>query len=202
AAVDGVAAARGSIEAVTQLIKSDGTPTKTEGLGVAIGTNWIDDTRLNPFKLASGRAPTGDGEVVIDKATVTDEHWTLGTQVRVLTKAGATTLTLVGTATFDSLDSRPGSTLVATNDPTAERLFAEPNRFDRVVVAGANGVSRAELTQHLSTTISSPGSGLEAVTGEQAAADQQVGLKDQLRSFDRFLLGFAYVALFVGMFIV
>ena len=42
---------------MTQLVEADGTTSATDGLGVTIGANWIDDERLNPFALSSGRAP-------------------------------------------------------------------------------------------------------------------------------------------------
>ena len=69
AAVEGVRSARGAIEGVVQLVKSDGTLTNTEGFDVAIGANWIDDARLNPFVLSSGHAPASAGEVVLDQRT-------------------------------------------------------------------------------------------------------------------------------------
>ena len=61
--------------AMTQLVEADGTTTATEGLGVTIGANWIDDERLNPFALSSGRAPLAAGEAVIDENTAEDQGW-------------------------------------------------------------------------------------------------------------------------------
>jgi putative ABC transport system permease protein len=202
AAVDGVDAARGSVQAPTQLVEADGTTTATDGLGVAVGANWIDDERLNPFSLASGRAPEADGEAVIDRNTATDQHWALGNQLRLLSKAGPITLTIVGTADYGDLGGVPGSSLVATDDATAQRLFAEPGRYDSIVVAGADGVAADDLAQRIAATVATPGSGLEAVTGAQDTADKQADLEQDLAFFNVFLMAFAYVALFVGMFII
>src|SRR5262245_51992414 len=69
ASVDGVDAARGSIQAPTQLVLADGSISETDGMGVTIGANWIDDERLNPFTISTGRTPAGDGEAVIDENT-------------------------------------------------------------------------------------------------------------------------------------
>jgi len=202
AAVYGVEAARGSIQGVTQLVEADGTTSATEGLGVTMGSNWIDDERLNPFSLSSGRPPSAAGEAVIDENTAEDQGWVLGDSIRVLTTAGPTELKLVGMATYGPLGGVPGSSLVATSDATAQRLFAEPGRYDSVLVAGAAGVTSADLTERIESSVASPGSGLEALTGEQDTADKQADFKDDLAFFNQFLMAFAYVALFVGMFII
>ena len=69
-----------------------------------------------------------------------------GLDVKVLTKTGPTSLTLVGTASYGAIDGIPGSSLVATNDATAQRLFAEPGKYDNVLVAGFGGRD-VELTK-------------------------------------------------------
>jgi putative ABC transport system permease protein len=202
AAVAGVDAARGSIQGVTQLVKADGTTSATDGLGVTMGANWIDDERLNPFSLSSGRAPRAPGEAVIDENTAKDQGRALGDSIRVLTHAGPAELTVVGTATYGALGGVPGSSLVATSDATAQRLFAQPGRYDSVLVAGAAGMTSAELTERIESSVASPGSGLEALTGDQDTADKQADFEDDLAFVRQFLMAFAYVALFVGMFII
>jgi hypothetical protein len=67
----------------------------------------------------------------------------------VLTKAGPHELTLVGTATYGDVDGLPGSTLVATDDATAQALFAEADRYDQVLVAAAGGVSPSALRDRI-----------------------------------------------------
>ena len=139
---------------------------------------------------------------MIDANTAEDQGWALGDPIRVLTKAGPTELTVVGTATYGELGGVPGSSLVATDDATAQRLFAEPGRYDSVLVAGAAGVTSAELAARIEASVAPPGSGLEALTGEQDTADKQADFQDDLAFFDQFLMAFAYVALFVGTFII
>jgi putative ABC transport system permease protein len=202
AAVPGVQAAAGAIESTIQLVKADGTLTTTEGLDTALGTNWIGNTRLNPFTLVSGHAPAAANEVVLDKRTADQQHWTLGAPVSVLTKAGPETLRLVGTARYGNFDGRPGASLIATDDETAQRLFAQPGKYDKVLAAAATGTTPAELDARIATAVATPGSGLEAVPAAQGTADEQAGLHDRLAFINQFLLAFAFIALFVGMFIV
>ena len=201
AAVDGVDVARGSITGVTQLVDADGTASAAQGFGATIGANWIDDERLNPFSLSSGRAPVA-GEAVIDAGTAEEQGWELGDSIRVLTQAGPADLTIVGTATYGELDGVPGSSLVATDDATAQRLFAQPGRYDSVVVAAEDGVTSDELAARIDAAVAVPGSGLEALTGATDTADKQADLKEELSFFSQFLMAFAYVSLFVGMFII
>src|SRR5687767_9715808 len=67
--VAGVAAASGTIEGFAQLVHADGTVGSLDGIGGTIGAMWIDDERLNPFDLSSGRPPAAPGEAVLDQGT-------------------------------------------------------------------------------------------------------------------------------------
>lgn len=202
AAVDGVAVARGSIQGTAQVVHADGSAQEGNGLGVTIGANWIADERLNPFTLATGEAPDAADEVVVDQRTADDEGWVLGDRITALTKTGPVDLTLVGTAGYGDVDGLPGTTLLATDDATAQRLFAENGRYDMIVVAAEDGLRSDELAERLSASVGATGSGLDIVTGEEDTADKQADLADDLSFFNSFLMAFAYVALFVGTFII
>ena len=198
--VDGVDAAAGSIEGLAQVVAADGTATKTDGIGGTMGVAWIEDERLNPFTLSSGRAPSGPTEIVLDQATVEDEGWTLGDTVGVLAKDATTQMTIVGTATFGDVEGIPGFTVIATDDETAQAMFAQPGTYDAIVVAADGSTTAAELASRLETEIGS--SDLEILTGAADTADKQAEFKEDMSFFNTFLMAFAYVALFVGMFII
>jgi putative ABC transport system permease protein len=199
AAVDGVAGAAGSVQGFAQLVDADGTASSLDGIGAVVGTNWIENPDLNPFDLATGRAPAGADEAVVDAAAAKAQHWSLGDRITVLGRTGASTLRLVGTARFGELDGLPGTTVVATADETAQRLFGEPGRYDSISVTASGGDARALATAVRSALGDDQ---LEVVTGEEQTADQQAQVKDDLRFFNTFLLAFAYIALFVGTFII
>jgi len=198
--VDGVEAVAGSIQGFAQLVKADGTVGSLDGLGVTIGSNWIDDEQLNPFRLGSGRSPTADNEAVLDRKTVEDNNWALGDEVTVIAKGAPETFVLVGTATFGEISGMPGATLVAVNGATAQRVFAEPGYYDVVTASAADGVDHAELSARVDAAL---GAGVYQVqTGEQNTATQQDQFREDLSFFNTFLMAFAYVALFVGTFII
>ena len=197
--VDGVDAAAGAIQGFAQLVRDDGAVATNE-LGATIGTAWIDDERLNPFQLAEGRAPESSNEAVVDRATVTDEGWTIGDTFTVLAKTGPLELTLVGEATFGEIDGIPGSTMIATALGTAQELFGEPGSFDTIVVAKTADVRADELAVALQSALADDQ--IEVLTGETDTADKQADLREDLKFFNTFLLAFAYISLFVGMFII
>ena len=68
ASVDGVDQVALRINGYAQLVGPDGEPVGDVSKSPAFGTNWVAVDELNPYKLASGRAPAGDDEIVIDKA--------------------------------------------------------------------------------------------------------------------------------------
>jgi putative ABC transport system permease protein len=199
AQLDGVASVAGSVEGFAQIERADGTTETSNGFGATVGVGWITDDELNPFTLADGEEP-GAGEVVIDRRTIDDEGWTLGDAVTVFGNDGAVELTLVGAATFGELDGLPGSTLVAVETSAAQAMFGEPGAFDTIVVNGDDSVSNDALAASITTALGD--STIEAITGEADTATAQQDLKEDLGFFNTFLLSFAYIALFVGMFII
>jgi putative ABC transport system permease protein len=68
------------------------------------------------------------------------------------------------------------------------------------VVAGTGDVTPDELAVRLQTELT--GAGVEVLTGEADTATKQSELRDNLAFFNSFLLAFALISLFVGMFII
>ncbi len=199
-AIDGVDTAVGSIMGMATLVAPDGKAAAGGGMGGTMGTNWVDDPRLNAFAIATGRAPQTADEVVLDQSTVNRDGRKLGDKVTVLAKGDPTTLTLVGTATFGDADGIPGSTLVATTDATAQTLFAQPGAYDSVVIASDGTQTPEALSARVGTVLGTER--FETLTGAADTANNKADLKQALGFFSTFLLAFAYISLFVGMFII
>src|SRR3954454_8913525 len=70
-AVDGVADAQPDItEDFTQIVGSDGKALGTPGRGApTFGASWIDNPKLEAFRIDDGSAPKSDKDVVIDRAS-------------------------------------------------------------------------------------------------------------------------------------
>lgn len=165
--VPGVADAQPSIVGFAQLIGANGTAVGGNG-PPRLGSNWIADPVLNPYRLAQGRAPSTDNEVVINRGAAKAGGLHLGDMVTVQTPA-AVRARIVGIATFAGSDGLGTATFTAFSLHGAERYLASGGTgVSSIVVRGQGGVSQAELASRVAKVLPT---GVEAQTG--AAATQQ-----------------------------
>jgi putative ABC transport system permease protein len=196
-AVDGVATAEPSIEGLGQIVAADGDPIGGNG-PPTVATNWIDDTELNPWQIAEGRAPEASGEVVIDRRAAEDGGLAVGDDAVVLTPAPVE-VQIVGVATFGDEDSLGATTYAAFTFGEAQRLLlGDEGVVSEIAVRAEPGISQADLVARLAPAL---GPDLQAITGEQLT-EEQVDLlgSDFLDLFEMFLLVFTGVALVVAGF--
>jgi putative ABC transport system permease protein len=200
AAVDGVALAEGSIQGYARLVAKDGEPIGDPEMGApTFGANWSDSDELNPFTLAEGRAPRTDDEVVVDKKSADDGKLRVGDTTTVLVQGPPQQVRVVGIVKFGEADSPGGASFVLFTTPTAQRLVAQPGRFDSVSVVAAEGLSQREVADRIAPVLPA---GVEVVTGEQITKENQDEIKEGLSFFNVFMLVFAVVALLVGSFMI
>ena len=196
--VDGVRAAEGAIFGYARLISKDGKALGNPATGApAIGSNWSENSTLNQFRLVSGSPPAADNEVVIDRKSARDGHFAVGDTATVLVQGGPQRVRIAGIARFGTADSPGGATVVAFRTPVAQRLVAEPGKYDAVDLVAASGVSQTELVKRLSAVLPS---GTEALTGKAITAETQSQIRKSLSFFNTFLLIFAVIAVLVGGF--
>ena len=138
--------------------------------------------------------------MVLDEATFDAQGRALGDTVGVLAKDATTDMTIVGTATFGGVKGLPGITVLATDDATAQAMFAQTGSYDSIVVASDGTTSPAELADAVRASVGSDQ--VEVLTGAADTAAKQADLRKDMGFFTTFLLAFAYIALFVGMFII
>ena len=97
-------------------------------------------------------------------------------------------------------DSLAGETTVFFTEPVAQELMlGQPDVFSVIDVKVADGTSFTEARDRIATAM---GLGYEVKTGEQLAEESAEGVKTFFQFFNYLLLGFAGVALFVGIFII
>jgi len=167
-------------------------------------------------------------EIVVDKASADAEDLKVGDDVIVTTAVGTGTYELVGIVTFGSVDSPAGSSMTAWATDVAQQVMGYGDSYFDVRVVADDGVSQEELVDNISRSLEvragvvagiskvagklgsqevSEGVAelkldLEVLTGEQLTEEDQNDIADQLGFFNTFLLVFAGVALFVGVFII
>ncbi len=194
-AVPGVAVASGAIFAPVSLLKGNG-----ERLGK--GFSFVTAVQPPPFENfspASGHLPAAAAQAALDQATADSYGVHLGDTLVVAGAAPARRYTVVGILRFAGSSSVGGAGAALLTLPEAQRAAGEPGSFDQINVAAAGGVSDTTLRDRLRAVLPAT---YDVRTGAQEAAQQTSDLQSALSPLRTFLLVFAYVALFVGAFII
>ena len=196
--VDGVAQAALEVTGYAQIVGPDGTTIGNQEQAPAFGFNWIDVAELNPYQIVDGTAPQRDGEVVIDRASADEGALQVGDQITVLTQLAPREFTLAGIATFGTADSPGGATAVLFTDDDAQHYLSAPGQVDGVAVQAVDGVSQDEIVARLENVVPE----LDVVTGATIVEEDQAAFAAAFGPFKIFLLVFAFVAVFVGAFMI
>ena len=199
ATVDGVDEIALRINGYAQLVGPDGEPVGDVANSPAFGTNWVVADDLNPYELSSGRAPSNDDEIVIDKASAEKARYQPGDVATVLTKSAPRQFTIAGIATFGTADSPAGATAVLFTDATATELLAAPGQADAIAVTADAGWSQADVAAAVQTAV---GDDVEVITGAALIAEDQASMADLLAGMSAIFVVFALVAVVVGAFII
>jgi putative ABC transport system permease protein len=196
--VPGVALARGSVTGFALILDKNGEPIQPGG-APTFGAS-VDDTRLSgDFVYRQGREPTRSSQVAIDARTAEQAGFLLGDRVDVVLQNGQQTFTLVGIIGFGETDSLLGATMAGFDLTTAQRVFDKVGMVDEVDVQAAPGVGAAELRDRIAATLPDE---VEALTGEQVAADGSAAVRDAMGVFTTVLLVFAGISVLVGSFVI
>ncbi|MFJ9447662.1 ABC transporter permease, partial [Kitasatospora sp. NPDC101235] len=196
AAVPGIKAAHGqvSLQNLT-VVDKDGKPVGPTTGAPTLGQNWYDDPQVH---LAQGHAPTKAGEIVLDQASARHKNIRLGDPLHILTPAGSTPGTLVGTVTFES--GNPGVTMAYLDTATAQKqLLGKPDQFTGITVDTAPGTSHTAAQTAIKAAL---GDGYSVATKEQQATTAAQQISSFLSVVTTALLGFAGLAVLVGIFLI
>ncbi|TDD77757.1 ABC transporter permease [Actinomadura rubrisoli] len=194
--VNGVASAEPVIQGSGQLLGKDGKTIQSRGPRMA--GNWLTDPKLNPYRLAQGRAPRAPDEVVINKMFADEGKLKVGDRTAVLTP-DRVPVTVVGISKFGDEDAFGETSFTAFSLEGARKYVARTSdRVTGVWVRAASGVGQGELAARVRPVLAP---GTEAVTG-QGQIDESMSLVEDgfLRVFRIVLGAFGGVALLVAAF--
>ncbi|MFY1631975.1 ABC transporter permease [Solwaraspora sp. WMMB335] len=206
--IDGVAAVTGEASAtgVIPFRASDGKAVPTQGapqIGVGYSGEEVTDDDDALLRLAQGRAPQRDDEVVVTRLTAEQAGVEVGDRLRVYVSAAyeAVEYEVVGLLEYSGgRDSLAGETMVAFTESQAQRLFyGRTGVYGTAQLRAEPGVTDTQLRDLVAGELPT---GFEALTGEQLAEDQAAQFQQLLTFVNWFFLGFALVALLVGMFLI
>lgn len=195
--LDTVRAAQPEILGYGQLVGVDGQLVGGNG-PPALAGNWLTDPDLFAYRLAEGRAPRADDEIVVNRSAAEQAGVGVGDEVTVRTPAPVQAR-VVGTATFADADGFGGVTFVGFTLEAAQRhLLGGDGQVSSVRLRAVEGVSQQRLADEVTAVLPS---GAEAITGE-ALTREQIGdlAADFLDAFTGALLVFSGIALVVAAF--
>jgi putative ABC transport system permease protein len=193
--VDGVAEAEGQVVGYGALVGKDGDPVGGNGPPRTAGS-WITTPGLNPYRLAEGRAPRADDEVVVNRGAAELADLGVGDRATVQTPAPVE-VTIVGIATFGDADGLGGVTFTAFTLEGAQKYVThQPDRVNTIVARADAGVSSDELRDRVAAALPR---GTEAITGANLADERTDAISAEFLDMVRtFLVVFAGIALVVA----
>ena len=191
----GVAQAQPVIEGFAQIVGVDGKA--VTGNGPRTGGNWLGSSPMNGYRLAEGRAPAADDEVVVDRASALAGGLTVGTRTTVLAPAPQP-VTVVGIATFGGSNAFLGASYVGFTSDAATRFLSAEGQVSRFVLRATSGVDAGVLAADIAKVV--PG-GVQVITGAAATEEASRVVDDGfLSTFRAVLSGLAALSLLVAVF--
>ncbi|MFG2513415.1 ABC transporter permease [Streptomyces sp. NPDC048584] len=197
AAVPGAARAIGTVQGFTAIAGKDGKLIG-DGFQSQGGNYWGDDDPRYP--LTDGRAPKGEGEILIDSETAKRAGYEVGDTVRMSVDGPVLEPVITGIFTTDDGNVAAGGSLTLFDTASAQKLFGKPGTFDEIAVQAKAGVSDTELRAQLEKAL--PSDVVETMTGTELADDQAEAIAASMSGLKQGLLVFAGISLFVGTFII
>jgi putative ABC transport system permease protein len=198
-AVPGVKAVQPVANASVILVNKNGKRVHTGG-APSEGGIWVTPANsVTPVKtFASGHAPTRAGEIAVNQGAAKKGHISAGDSVKVvLAHAGVVNVTVSGI--YRTPAETGGYVGVLFTEQQALDLMTDGSHLTAINIAGDSGVSEQTLTARVAALL--PGD-LKAKTGEQVRKDDESEIETALGFVSIILLGFGFVALLVGTFII
>ncbi|MFD0022425.1 ABC transporter permease [Streptomyces sp. NPDC058382] len=198
-ALDGVGTATGRVDGFAGVADPDG---KLIGNGwTNTGANFAPgkDGKDPQYTFTDGSGPTAAGSIALDKDTAKKGEYEVGDTVRVATNGPVKEYTLSGVFTTEDGAVNAGGSLVLFDTPVAQKLFLRPGEFRDVSVTAAPGTSDQQVLAAVKPLLPEDA---EAKTGKVVANEEAERTERGLSNLNKLLLGFAGIALFVGIFLI
>ncbi|MDO0914328.1 FtsX-like permease family protein [Streptomyces sp. DT2A-34] len=198
-AVDGVAGAYGRVDGFAGVADPDG---KLIGVGWSNkGSNFAPgkDGKDPAYTFTDGSGPVKDDEIALDKESAAKGEYQVGDRVRVATNGPVKEYTLSGVFTTEDGAVNAGGSLVLFDTAIAQKQYLKPGYFASATVTAAPGASDAKILDAVEPLLPETA---DARTGQALADEQAEQIEQGLGSLRQVLLGFAGIALFVGIFLI
>ncbi|MCP9944068.1 ABC transporter permease [Streptomyces somaliensis] len=199
AAVPGVASVTGRVEGFAGVPDRDGrligVGWSNKGSNFAPGKEGKDPR----YDFVKGGGPVAAGQIALDRETAAKGRYEIGDTVRVATNGPVRPFRLQGVFTTDDGAVSAGGSLVLFDTATAQRLFLKPGYFAEATVTAAPGADDDRILAAVEPLLPRHAG---AQTGEELSAQQAKEIEEEMSAFSQVFLGFAGIALFVGVFLI
>ncbi len=197
--IDGVETAVPLIQSTAQLIGKEGKPLGGGG-PPTLGFSWVPGTEdVSALNLRNGTPPTDPTDILIDAYTADEHGFVVGDPIDVVLVSGVETFEVAGIVSFGDADNLLGATIAAFELETAQRVFDLEGRYSQISIMVADGVEVSSVQQAIAAALPD---GTEVITGQTEIEEGQEMVDEGVGFFNTFLLAFAFIAIFVGGFII
>jgi putative ABC transport system permease protein len=174
---------------------------KGEKIGNKFAPKFISSTLpdgLESLTYLEGHQPRGPTEASIDQAAAEEANLSLGEEIEIVGERRAKRYRLVGFTRLGNA-SFGGASIAQLTLPEAQRITKNVGRLDQISIAAEAGVSASVLKRRVEARM--PPS-VKVETGEENANRASGKIRKSLGFFRTALLVFAFVAVFVGAFLI
>ncbi|MFI9121666.1 ABC transporter permease [Streptomyces bikiniensis] len=203
--VDEVAGLDGVASVAPRVGGFAGVPDKN---GKLIGVGWSNkgtnfapgkDGKDRAYDFASGGGPVRADQIALDRASADKGDYKVGDTVRVATNGPVKEYVLSGVFTTEDGAVNAGGSLVLFDTAVAQKLYLKPGYFQDLTVTAAPGAQPDKLLDEVLKVVPKQAT---AQTGQALADRQAEDIEAGLGALNQVLLGFAGIALFVGVFLI
>lgn len=198
-ALDGVGGAYGRVDGFAGVADPDG---KLIGVGWSNkGSNFAPgkDGKDPAYRFTDGSGPVKGDQIALDKDSAAKGEYQVGDRVRVATNGPVKEYTLSGIFTTEDGAVNAGGSLVLFDTAVAQKQYLKPGYFASATVTAAPGADDTKILDAVKPLLPDTA---EARTGQALADEQAEQIEQGLGSLKQVLLGFAGIALFVGVFLI
>lgn len=153
---------------------------------------------LESLDYVDGHPPRGPTEASLGESAAKEAGLEIGDTLQIVGRIPAQDYELVGITRLGNA-STGGAVIAQVTLPEAQRITDKRGEFDQISVAAEEGVSEIQLRDRIRAEM--PAS-VRVETGEENAKRASEEIRDNLGFLNTMLLVFAFVALFVGAFVI
>ena len=194
--VDGVRLAAGAIFTPGGFFDEEG-----DAIGAKFAPKFISSTlpgQLESLEYVEGNPPRGPGEASLDEAAASDAGLAVGDTITIVGRIPAQEYRLVGLTQLGGA-SFGGASIAQVTLAEAQRITDKRGRFDQISIAAEDGVSPGLLKRRIERVMPA---GVRVETAQENSERGSDEIREDLGFLQTLLLVFAFVAIFVGAFLI